>query len=244
MDVKHWPPIKNPGRYAGKELFFGSVTDPYQPLEAEYGRTRALLEQMRGSGCAVSIATKSDLVLRDLDLIRHVPQCPRLLVDQHAGRNPFAGIWTMPPPSRAASRPCVPSTRPACAPPASFRPSSPASRTCPPSFAASKTSAISSGWKTSTCAAGYRKTILDYIAARHPSLMPLYEAIYIHGDRGYWAALDGEVRAIAAAEGLPYVRGRRFHSPPPSRPRRWWSTTSSTRRSPLRQAREGAKRQK
>ena len=73
VDVKHWPPIQNPGRYAGKELFIGSVTDPYQPAEAEYGRTRALLEQMRGSGCAVSIATKSDLVLRDLDLIRTFP---------------------------------------------------------------------------------------------------------------------------------------------------------------------------
>ena len=52
---------------------------------------------------------------------------------------------------------------------------------------------------------GYKKTILDYIAARHPSLAPLYEAIYVRGDRGYWAALDGEVRAIAAAEGLPYL---------------------------------------
>lgn len=33
LDVKHWPPIKNSGKYAGKELFFGSVTDPYNPEE-------------------------------------------------------------------------------------------------------------------------------------------------------------------------------------------------------------------
>ena len=31
VDVKYWPPIQNPGRYAGKELFFGSVTDPFSP---------------------------------------------------------------------------------------------------------------------------------------------------------------------------------------------------------------------
>ena len=66
---------------------------------------------------------------------------------------------------------------------------------------------------------GYKKTILDYIAARSPSLAPLYEAIYIHGDRGYWAALDEEIRAFAAAEGLPYVRDddsirRPFEAPP------------------------------
>lgn len=30
VDVKHWPVIKNPQRYAGKDLFIGSVTDPYQ----------------------------------------------------------------------------------------------------------------------------------------------------------------------------------------------------------------------
>ncbi len=66
LDVKYWPEIKNPARLAGKELFFGSVTDPYLPQEAEYGRTRALLEQLQGSGIKISIATKSDLVLRDL----------------------------------------------------------------------------------------------------------------------------------------------------------------------------------
>ena len=27
IDVKFWPPIKNPEKYCGKELFIGSVTD-------------------------------------------------------------------------------------------------------------------------------------------------------------------------------------------------------------------------
>lgn len=70
VDVKHWPEIKKPEKYAGKKLFIGSVTDPYQPLEEVCGRTRALLEQMQGSGCKISIATKSDLILRDLELIK------------------------------------------------------------------------------------------------------------------------------------------------------------------------------
>lgn len=65
LDVKCWEPIKNPGKYRGKEFFVGSVTDPYNSQEAEYKRTRAFLEQMQGSGAKISIQTKSDLVLRD-----------------------------------------------------------------------------------------------------------------------------------------------------------------------------------
>lgn len=73
LDVKRWPEIRHPERYAGKGLFIGSVTDPYLPQEGTFGRTRALLEQLKGSGVRLSIATKSDLVLRDLDLIRTFP---------------------------------------------------------------------------------------------------------------------------------------------------------------------------
>ena len=73
LDVKHWPEIKNPQKYAGKELFIGSVTDPYNPQEEIYGRTRALLTQLQGSGAKISIATKSDLILRDLELIKSFP---------------------------------------------------------------------------------------------------------------------------------------------------------------------------
>ena len=70
VDIKSWPEINKPGKYVGKEAFFCSVTDPYQPLEKKYGRTRALLEQLLPTGISISISTKSDLILRDLDLIK------------------------------------------------------------------------------------------------------------------------------------------------------------------------------
>ncbi len=50
----------------------GTVTDPYQPLEERYGITRACLEVLTDYDFPVSILTKSDLVLRDLDLFRHL----------------------------------------------------------------------------------------------------------------------------------------------------------------------------
>ena len=53
IDVKFWPEIKHPERYAGKELFLCYVTDPYQPLEETACRTRAILEQMQVKLCTV-----------------------------------------------------------------------------------------------------------------------------------------------------------------------------------------------
>jgi DNA repair photolyase len=51
-------------------ISFGTVTDAYQPLESEYGITRACLEALLDLPHPISILTKSALVLRDLDLIK------------------------------------------------------------------------------------------------------------------------------------------------------------------------------
>ena len=49
-----------------------TVTDPYQPLEERYEITRACLEVLTDYDFPVSILTKSDLVLRDLDLFHRL----------------------------------------------------------------------------------------------------------------------------------------------------------------------------
>ena len=72
--VKHWPEIKNPRKYAGQRVVIGSVTDGYNPQEEVFQNTRKLLEQLRGSGADILICTKSDLVVRDLDLLKELGQ--------------------------------------------------------------------------------------------------------------------------------------------------------------------------
>jgi DNA repair photolyase len=57
----------------GEHIAIGTATDPYQPAEREFGATRAILEQMAARrGLSVSITTKSNQVLRDLDLLRQI----------------------------------------------------------------------------------------------------------------------------------------------------------------------------
>jgi DNA repair photolyase len=59
----------------GEHIAIGTATDPYQPAEREYGATRAILEQMTARrGLSVSITTKSDQVLRDVDLLRRIAE--------------------------------------------------------------------------------------------------------------------------------------------------------------------------
>jgi DNA repair photolyase len=50
----------------------GSMNDPYMPLEAEIHLTRHALEVIAGSGFPVHAITKSDLVVRDLDLLQEI----------------------------------------------------------------------------------------------------------------------------------------------------------------------------
>jgi DNA repair photolyase len=50
----------------------GGVSDSYQPAEKKYGLTRKVLELLRDFELPVSILTKSDLVLRDMDVLEQI----------------------------------------------------------------------------------------------------------------------------------------------------------------------------
>lgn len=59
-------------RRPGK-VYFSSVTDAYQPAEEKTMLTRTLIGILCGLRFPVIIQTKSDLVLRDMDIIRRAP---------------------------------------------------------------------------------------------------------------------------------------------------------------------------
>ncbi|HTM94952.1 MAG TPA: radical SAM protein, partial [Croceibacterium sp.] len=56
-------------RYTPRPIGMGTNTDPYQPIEGRYRITRSVLEVCLETGHPVTITTKSNRVLRDLDLL-------------------------------------------------------------------------------------------------------------------------------------------------------------------------------
>ncbi len=58
----------------------GSMSDPYVPCERELGLTRRCLEIICRYGFGLSLLTKSDLVLRDLDLLEEINRRTKCVV--------------------------------------------------------------------------------------------------------------------------------------------------------------------
>lgn len=218
LDVKYWPPISRPDRYAGREIFIGSVTDPYLPQEAVYRRTRALLGELAGSGARISISTKSDLALDDLELIRSFPDArvawsintldegfradmdgaapiERRLAAMRAFHD--AGVRTI-----CFISPIFPGITDVCA------------------IIERVKDACNLIWlEDLNLRGGYRADILGYISAAYPQLEPLYREIYSRGGRAYWELLDAQARDCARRLGLEYAVNddgirRPFDAPP------------------------------
>lgn len=52
----------------------GAMSDPYNPIEKEYELTRGALKLINSFGFGISIATKSNLVTRDIDILKKIRQ--------------------------------------------------------------------------------------------------------------------------------------------------------------------------
>lgn len=218
LDVKNWGKIKHPEKYEGKELFIGSVTDPYQPAEETYMRTRTLLEQLQGSGAILSIATKSDLILRDLDLIKTFPNarvswsvntldeafkddmdCAVSIERRIAAMREFhkAGVRTT----------CF------------ISPIFPKITDCKAITERCKDICNLVWLENLNLRGNFKPAVLSYIAEKYPELVPLYDDIYRKGDRTYWAELDNEMRGYCKQHDLDYLRNddtmkKPFDAPP------------------------------
>lgn len=61
-------------------ISLSNSSDPYTPMDEEHQDTRDCLETMKGYNLGILLVTKSDLVLRDIDLLRNLKSAVTLTI--------------------------------------------------------------------------------------------------------------------------------------------------------------------
>ena len=202
--MKHWPEIKNPKKYEGQRVVIGSVTDGYLPQEQQFGNTRRLLEQLSGSGADILICTKSDLVVRDIDLLKELGQVTvswSINTLDEAFKDDMDHAVSIRRRLEAMKRVYDAGIRTVCF----VAPVFPGITDFEAIFERVKDQCDLFWLENLNLRGGFKKTILDYIAEKYPDLVPLYHQIYDRHDRSYFMALEEKAEAMAKRYDCPFV---------------------------------------
>lgn len=203
LDVKYWPEIKNPQKYAGQRVVIGSVTDGYHPSEEQYRRTRAVLEQLKSSGAKIMICTKSDLVTRDLDILTQMEDITvswSVNTLDEAFKSDMDNAASIENRLAAMKQVYDAGIRTVCF----IAPIFPRITDVPAIIERVKDRCDFIWLENLNLRGDYKITILNYIKEKYPNLLSLYEQIYNKKDKGYWRLLESEIHNYADKIGLPY----------------------------------------
>lgn len=204
LDVKYWPKITNPHKYDGSTMIIGSVTDGYIPQESKYKRTRQFLEEVKGANVKLTITTKSDLVLRDLDLIKTF-QNPLIAWSINTLDENFR--MQMEKTTSIARRIEAMkichnlNIRTTCF----ISPIFPGITNVFEIIEKIKDYVDYIWLENLNLRGDFKLRIMEYIKSNKSELLPLYESIYNKGDMNYWIKLDKEVKEYAFKNSLEYV---------------------------------------
>ncbi len=220
MDVKDWPAIKNPQKYAGQHVIIGTVTDGYNQLEATYRNTRRLLNELKYSGADILICTKSDLVLEDLDLLLEINKRNRLTVSWFVNTLDESFKDDMDTAVSIERRLAAMKTvydagiRTVCF----VSPVFPGITDIEAIFERARNQCDLIWLENLNLRGGFKTPIMQYIKEKYPDLLPLYEEIYNKKDRSYFMALEKKAEELAAKNGCrfidnetPYERVKKGH---------------------------------
>ena len=204
LDVKRWPAIKNPWKYRGQRVVIGSVTDGYNPQEEQFGNTRRILEQLKGSGAEILICTKSDLVVRDLELLKTMGKVTvswsiNTLDEQfRADMDQAVSIERR---LAAMKKVYDAGIRTVCF----ISPVFPGITDFEAIFERVRNQCDLVWLENLNLRGGFKKDIMDYIQEKYPDLVPLYDAIYNKKDRSYFQMLEQKAKRLAGNNHCPFV---------------------------------------
>lgn len=204
LDVKHWKPIANPHKYDGQRIVIGSVTDGYNPYEEEFCRTRRLLEELKGTNAEIMICTKSDLVLRDLDLLKKFPKVTvswsiNTLDEQF--RKDMDRAVSIERRIAAMRKVYEAGIRTVCF----VSPIFPGITDVKAIIERVRDFADLIWLENLNLRGQFKGTIMSYIKDNHPDVHALYDEIYNKKRMNYWESLEKEISMFAKQNGFPYM---------------------------------------
>lgn len=204
IDVKLCDKKLNTKKLIGKNIFLSSVTDCYNPLEEKYKITRSILKQLIGIECNLTISTKSNLIIRDIDILKqlnHVEVALSMNTLDEKFKNDMDnassikdrietlkilhehGIKTV-----LFMSPIFPGAT-------DFR-----------SIIHTTKKYVDTYWLENLNLRGdYKITIMDYIQKNCPEYYPLYDEIYHKKNNTYWETLSKEIDAFCEKENVKYI---------------------------------------
>lgn len=205
IDVKNYETNKIPRNLAGKTILLSSVTDPYNPYEMKYHKSREVLELIADTGAHIEILSKSDLMLRDLDLLKKIP-------DLSVG----ISLNTLDDSFRRDMEPCAPSVQRRLNALEALHGEGIRTYTfISPIFPhITDIHAIIERvlphsdmicFEDLNLRGKAKAGILQYIGENYPQYLESYQRIYLKKDRAYWQALEDEIRTLAAGSAVPLV---------------------------------------
>jgi DNA repair photolyase len=205
LDVKEYESDKLPKSLVGKTVLLSSVTDPYNPYEIKYCKSRDILERLCNTGAHVEILSKSDLMVRDLDLLQHMPN-----LSVGISLNTLDDVF------RKDMEPGAPSVQRRLKAletlhSAGIRtylfvsPIFPYITNIRTLIEAVAGHADKICFENLNLRGAAKGKILDYIAAKYPQYLDGYKAIYQKGDQSFWEQLESEIEALSKEHYVPFV---------------------------------------
>ncbi|MBR5260910.1 MAG: radical SAM protein [Oscillospiraceae bacterium] len=204
IDVKRCDKPVDIRKLKGKSVFLSSVTDCYNSFEEKYEITRNILKQLAKTNCEVSISTKSSLILRDIDILKTMPNLKVCFsvntLDEKFGADMDnastigarldamhklhdAGIHTV-----LFMSPIFP-------------------------YITEWKEIIERTWEFAdeywfenlNLRGDYKVKILDYIAANYPHLGEEYKRIYVNNNSLYWNELGAEIEEYCTQKNVKFT---------------------------------------
>jgi DNA repair photolyase len=214
-----------------EHVAMGTNTDPYQWVEGRYRLMPGIWEALRDSRTPASVLTKSPLLLRDVELMREVPDIQANLSVPTLDEGAWRETEPRTPSPRARLEAVAELNRAGIPCGILIAPLMPGINDAPEQVErilelAAEAGAVSVGGIALHLRGEVKGIFFDWLRSHRPELIPLYEKLYA---RGAYAPPDVRRRlaelasfgdsAPGGAEGRRYMRGRRAPAPRPEESR-------------------------